>query len=66
MVPYCKPKNLKDLVIPSKMEIFKERDVKSSAYVEKQIENVIGVSVKDRVKEIVLDNGVPVGMRVIK
>ena len=51
MVTYHKPKNLKDLVIPNKMKPCKERDLRDSTYAEKQTENVLGVAVKDRVKD---------------
>ena len=36
---------------------------KASSYVEKQTENMLVVSLKDRVKDIVLDDGVSLGMR---
>ena len=52
-------------MIPSKNKVCKERDLKAMAYVEKQTGNVIGVAVKDRVKEIALDHGVSIGMREI-
>ena len=63
MVAYHKPKNLKDIVMPSRMEYCKERNLRASAYIENQTGNVPGVSVKDRVKDIVLDDGVSSGMR---
>ena len=63
MVAYHKPENLKDFVIPTKMLICKERDLKASTYVEKQTENVLGVAVKDIVKDILLDDRVSLGTR---
>ena len=63
MVACHKPKNLKDLLIPRKMKVCKERDPKASAYVEKQTWNVLRVAVKDRVKDVALDYRVSLGMR---
>ena len=37
--------------------------MRASSYVENGIENLRGVSVKDRVKEILLDDGVSLSMR---
>ena len=62
IVAYHKPNNLKDLAIPRKMIICNETYLKSSTYVENQTGNIIGVAVKDKLKEIVLDDGVSMGM----
>ena len=40
-----------------------EVNLKASAYVKKQTGRVMGITVKDRVKEIVVDDGAPVGVR---
>ena len=50
-----KPNNLKDLVIPSRMKVCIERDLRPRNYVKNQVWNVLGVTVKDRVKDIALD-----------
>ena len=63
MVAYHKPKNLKDLVIPSRIKVCMERDLRASTYVKNQTESVVRVAVKDRVKDIVLDDGVSLGMK---
>ena len=63
MVAYHKRKNLKDLVIPSRMKDYNEVNLKAGTYAEKQTGRVMGVEVKDRAHEIVLDDGVSAGMR---
>ena len=63
MVAHYKPKNLKDLAIPSRMKDYNEVDLKASTYSEKQTGRVMGVAVKDRVYEIVLDDKVSADMR---
>ena len=44
------------------MKAFKEVNLKSSVYVDKQKGSVIEIKVKYRVKEIVLNDGVPTGI----
>ena len=63
MVAYHKHKNLKDLVIPSRMKMFSERDLRASTCVEDQTGNEVGFAVKDRVKEIVMDDGLSSGIK---
>ena len=63
MVAHHKPKNLKDLVIPSRMQNYNEVYLKASTYSEKHIWRLRGASVKDRVHKIVSDDKVSVGMR---
>ena len=63
MVAYHKPKNLKDLVIPIRMKDCVEPVLQASTYAGKQIGKVEVVEVQDRVNEIVLDDGVSIGMR---
>ena len=45
------------------MKVCSENEWRASSYVENGIENLRGVSVKDGVKEIVLDDGVSSSMR---
>ena len=66
MVACHKRKNLNNLVIPIKIKFCKERDLKASACVGRQKWNVLGVVVKDRVKDTALDYGVSFGMIEIK
>ena len=61
MVACHKPRNLKDLVIPSRMKDCLEPGLKTSAFAEKQIGKVKAVKVQDRVNEIVLNDGVSDG-----
>ena len=63
MVACHKPKNLKDLVMPSRMKDCNEVDLKASTYVKKQRGKAMGVVVKVRVQEIVVDYGASVGVR---
>ena len=63
MVACHKLKNLKELVIPSRMKDCKKVNLKSSTYVKKLTRRVMSVVVKDRVQEIVVDDGASVGMR---
>ena len=63
MVACHKPKNLKDLVIPSRMKDCVEPGLKASTYAETQIGKVKVVKVQDRVNEIVLNDGVSMDMR---
>ena len=63
MVACHKPNNLNDPVIPSRMKVCMKRDLRSSAYVKNQTESVVGVPVKEIVKDIVLDDGVSPGIR---
>ena len=50
IVAYHKPKNLKDLLITSKMETCKDFNLKGSAYVKKIKRNVTEIEIKDRVE----------------
>lgn len=63
MVEYHKPKILKNLVIPSRMKDCAELELKVSTYAEKQIGRAQTVKVKDRVKEIFLNDRVLMVMR---
>ena len=63
MAAYHKPKNLKDQVIPSRMKVCSERDLRTSTYVKNQTGNVVGLAVKDRVQDMLMDDGVSSGMR---
>ena len=63
MVACYKPKNLKDLVNPTRMKDCNEVDLKASAYAEKHVGKQMGVPVKDRVCKIVSDDEVSTGMR---
>ena len=65
MVAYHKPKNLKYLVIPIRIKVCNEVDLKASTYSEKKTGRAMGVAVKDRVHEIFLDDKVSAGMREI-
>ena len=63
MLDYHKPKNLKDLVIPSRMKVCMKRDLRASAHVKNQTGSVLRVAVKDRFKDTEFDDGVSSGMR---
>ena len=63
MVACHKPKNLKDLVLPSRMKDCVEPGLKASAYAETQIGKVEVVKVQDRANKIVLNAGVSMDIR---
>ena len=60
MVAYHKSKNLKDLVIPSRMKDCIEPELKASTYA---VGKTQAIKVQDRVNEIVLSDGVSMNMR---
>ena len=57
MVSCHKPKNVKDMVVPSRMKDCVEPGLKAITYAEKQIGKVDVVELKDRVNDVFLDNG---------
>ena len=57
MVSCHKQKNVKDMVVPSRMKDYVEPGLKSSTYAEKHIGKVDVVELKDRVNDVFLDNG---------
>ena len=60
MVAYHKSKNLKDLVIPSRMKECIEPELKASTYA---VGKTQAIKVQDRVNEVVLSDGVSMNMR---
>ena len=63
MVSCHQPKNVKDMVVPSRMKDCAEPGLKASTYAEKQIGKVDVVELKDRVNDMFLDDGVSISMR---
>ena len=58
-----KPKNFKDLVIPSRMKDCNEVDLKARTYAAKHVGREMGALVKERVHKIVSDDKVSAGIR---
>ena len=62
MLAFYKPKSLKDLVTWSKMKAYKDPNTQASIYVAKQKGKVAKIMMKDRVHDLVSDDGVVEGM----